>query len=416
MHLDDILYLTSEEAKIIYWSARGKDIVYMAGALSKGQSTIHVDKKIIQAKLKTDDWKAVENELGTVLLKVVAGDPGKLKKWPEGFREKLEPFFRVSREKEGTTTDSLETDSKDNQAKGKSLENSDQDAVPPIGEAEKGKKFPIGTVLGGGLVLVSLLAIGMTLWALNQIRNQPEPIVVTEIITQLVTQIAFEPTRSLLTENVPTQPPATDAPTQQPTQGIAPLIVPTDTLASVPTDTTPTATLAPTPQSMVLFEDNFDDGLADEWTVEYGSPVLVDGKLSASEETWFSVGDPSWTDYIVSFWLVTPNSPWYNTGNNIIGVRAPDLDNMIAYRFASYEGDFRIRKSGTWNEIPGTGGRGYGVYNKLVKLVVEGEKITIYVGDKKLLDYINTEFPQGKVYLRLKQGAQIDDFVVESLP
>src|ERR1044071_2557441 len=49
----------------------------------------------------------------------------------------------------------------------------------------------------------------------------------------------------------------------------------------------------PTPS----FLDDFDDGLDPVWTVHYGDPFVVDGRLTSNVGAGIAAGDASWRNY-----------------------------------------------------------------------------------------------------------------------
>ena len=51
----------------------------------------------------------------------------------------------------------------------------------------------------------------------------------------------------------------------------------------------------------VIFEDDFEDGLSDNWEIVSGNPIVVNGMLTADQDTWLLVGDQSWKNVSVEF-------------------------------------------------------------------------------------------------------------------
>ncbi len=112
-----------------------------------------------------------------------------------------------------------------------------------------------------------------------------------------------------------------------PTEEIQPTAIPTEI---IPTES-PTYTPPAPPKPAILFEDDFDDGLSNAWEMVSGNPVVVNGTLSADQDTWLLVGDPTWTNYSVEFQGESVKSHFYY-GADIVALRVFDMDNMYAYK------------------------------------------------------------------------------------
>ena len=176
------------------------------------------------------------------------------------------------------------------------------------------------------------------------------------------------------------------APSQTPT------ITPIPITIVAPTDTaTPTITITSTPTlpppSTLLFEDNFDNGLSNQWEVISGEPLVSNGLLSTNDVLWMVVGDPSWTDLKIEISLKASNhsycspEPFYpRYYAALLGLRFQDIENMIGLRLYTCGLDWYIFKNNQYELIPQ--GQAKGPSNtefQTVIATVQGNKFTANV-------------------------------------
>lgn len=181
---------------------------------------------------------------------------------------------------------------------------------------------------------------------------------------------------------------------------------PTDTVQS-----TPKATARPKPA--ILFEDNFDQGLSDEWEVVMGNPIVVNGMLSSDQDTWILVGDPEWTNYSVEF-IGDTASNWFNWGFNVTGIRVIDIGNMYAYKWTTEQTEWHVVENGDWSILPQSSTR-LGVNMKNFKFDVKGNSVTLYIDGVKAYSFFNEKYPQGRVGLMIAQDTVIDNFKIKEI-
>lgn len=213
------------------------------------------------------------------------------------------------------------------------------------------------------------------------------------------------------TSEIPTQVIADEENATVQTEASQPVVAPTNTNV-VPTESpTPEAT-AP-PQADVLFEDDFEDGLSDAWEVISGNPIVVNGMLTADQDTWLMVGDPSWENYSIEFDTDSPVG-WISQGFNVIGVRAEDIDNMYAYKWAEYEGYSYIVEEGNWSEIPQSEYNVENAGSNLMINVIDGQ-IALYENGMKATSFFDSRFKNGRIALRIFPEATIDNFKVKEI-
>ena len=192
-----------------------------------------------------------------------------------------------------------------------------------------------------------------------------------------------------------------EAPTEAPTQ--TPTPAPTHTPEPLPTPT----------QSVVLFEDSFDNGLKPQWVVASGKPLLVNEGLSAKEETWLYVGDEEWTDYSVSL-RSSPQGEW-GVGYAYLAVRASG-SNMMVFAWSQNNSRWYEVRNGNWEQVSEPVFHSpMGSNLVTVMVTVEGSKLAGYLNGQKVTSYVTDDFPAGSLGLQLGVNSTADDFLVRSL-
>lgn len=172
----------------------------------------------------------------------------------------------------------------------------------------------------------------------------------------------------------------------------------------------PTPSPPPTSSSLVTeFYDDFSNGISEEyWEFVNGRDnfSIVDGQLVASGDLEISIGDESWTDYVVE---VNIASALTNvTRGNYVAVRRTDTS-MIAVAFAG-SGDSRIHsfQNGSWEFVPNSifvNPRG----EKTLRIEVEGRNLSVFYNGifvkSILIDNVS-----GKVSLKIGNSTTINWF------
>jgi len=167
----------------------------------------------------------------------------------------------------------------------------------------------------------------------------------------------------------------------------------------------------------VLFEDNFDDGNDDGWSVGSGSWSVDNGeyvKSGTSGEGRSVAGDVSWTDYVVDVKMMLTE------GSRDAGVIARYVDDKNFYFMEVKAGAFKIqrRKSGSWSTIIESVPDPLIEHNVWMDLrfEVRGDTLRHYVNGELKLEGIDSSFPQGKIGLRsYEQAMRYDNLVVRAL-
>lgn len=172
----------------------------------------------------------------------------------------------------------------------------------------------------------------------------------------------------------------------------------------------------PTPS----FLDDFDDGLDPVWTIHYGDPLIVNGRLTSNVGAGIAAGDSSWRNYRVDFQVdATQIDCTFTESSNSIGVRAADFDHAYWFVFTSCEAG--------WSLFPGGVLRGdVSMFpDTRVSTANEAKHITIKVEDTEMSVYDNglllssiedSSFETGGIFLQLEAQTFYDNFQVTLLP
>ncbi len=238
-----------------------------------------------------------------------------------------------------------------------------------------------------------------------------------DLLEPIVAQTAGPRAATVVSQltGVPTDQ-STETASADTTEAPTAIVSPTTELVVVntlPPEQQPTQTNAPaTPTGpTVLFQDNFDTGLSEYWEVLSGSPVVVNGRLTANEPTWLAIGDPSWDDYIIEFDADAAGC-WFGSNVDTVAVRFIDINNMIAWRWEDCESYWYIVDSGKDNQVPKSGsGTGYGMIG--LRIIVDGDKFSAFQGDKLLSSFFDRRFPKGRVALKVNKNTLIDNFIIK---
>jgi hypothetical protein len=188
----------------------------------------------------------------------------------------------------------------------------------------------------------------------------------------------------------------------------------------IPTNTAVIPTLTPSPQptaipkSGVLFEDNFDTGLSPLWEVVSGEPIIVNGKLAASQDTWIVVGDPNWTNYSVEY-VADSFFNYLNFDYNVTAVRVMDMGNMYAAEWSSSQIVWLKVENGQWNEIPESNTKMDGARVNSHRITVNKNIITVFVNGIQKFYFVDSKYTHGRIGIMIHEGTQIDNFKVRAI-
>jgi hypothetical protein len=202
----------------------------------------------------------------------------------------------------------------------------------------------------------------------------------------------------------------TNSPTLPPTEVVTqtPVII-VVTATSAPATEVPS--LTPRPQSVVLFEDNFDQGLSGSWSVISGNPVIVNGQLTSDEDTWIQIGDNSWVNYRIELDVV-PKDCWFSWSSSAIGVRVKDASNMNAFKLAACEHEWDSVKNGTSIPVPNSHETRAGSSEMKIVITVNGDQYSVDLNGERISSFFNSDYPQGGIAIKIGPETMFDNLKV----
>jgi hypothetical protein len=183
----------------------------------------------------------------------------------------------------------------------------------------------------------------------------------------------------------------------------------------IPTDTNIPPTSTATPNS-VLFSDNFSSGLNPAWITVSGQPQIVQNTLTASEETWLELRNPSWNNVKITI-TTKSNNCWFNGPFSEIGV-GDSPNNMVAFAWANCESAWGIVNSGTWQQVANSHWQG-NLEDKVTYVITF--KDDSYTASALGNYDTSVVLPDHKsksqdIFFRLGRGNQIYSFKVDEAP
>jgi hypothetical protein len=152
-----------------------------------------------------------------------------------------------------------------------------------------------------------------------------------------------------------------------------------------------------------LFEENFDSGNLDKWTIKSGSWSVVDGQLScvSSHDARIIAGDATWGDYSISA-DIKPVS-----GSVDVGIYGRLQDTTHNYQGQLWDDEARIK---IWDEdwsdlatadFPASNDTWYAM-----KLEFQGSNINLYINDSLVATTEDPSFQAGMIGLRCASNSQ----------
>jgi hypothetical protein len=164
------------------------------------------------------------------------------------------------------------------------------------------------------------------------------------------------------------------------------------------------------------FADGFDHGLGSDWTVHYGDPFIVDGRLTSRVGAGIAAGDPSWENYQIEFDVDTSqvDCSFVDTSNSV-GVRVMDFDHAYWFVFTNCNSAWSLFVGGLPDLLPDTA---VNTSNdvKHFALKVDGMKMAAYENGSLISSITDTRFRTGGIFLQIEAQTYYDNFEVTLLP
>ena len=199
-------------------------------------------------------------------------------------------------------------------------------------------------------------------------------------------------------------------------------------LQELPLDQSNTPTLvSPTPtiDTTVLFFDDFNDGIKQDWVEDYGEWRMVNGNLVSvnyvDETARIFVGNPDWTDYTINIETGSFTSNFIKGNAVAILARVQDSSNYVWF-LVNYSGVIcGIKRDGI--DTTFSSFRDSGIYEGDHRALVsaEGNKYTFLINDEQICEFEDNTFLKGNVGLwatpdMRERNPWIDNFKVTQIP
>jgi hypothetical protein len=163
----------------------------------------------------------------------------------------------------------------------------------------------------------------------------------------------------------------------------------------------------------VLVDENFNDGTANGWNVEYGSFYGTGGQYLTYASAMSSVGNSAWDDYEVQADIQINHS---STHASIFG-RFQNTNNFYNLEIHSGNNELALWKcdGGSWTKI---GSSSQTINSNTwyeVKLVMDGTTLKGYLGGTELIAVTDSAHAAGKTGVRAGNDARWDDFLAQDV-
>lgn len=229
----------------------------------------------------------------------------------------------------------------------------------------------------------------------------------------------LQPTNTLIpTATLTRRPSNTSVPTA--TRTLRPTNTPTPSATRAPTNTpsrtprptyTPTMTRTPVPQSAILYEEDFDDGVANGWGTPFGTWTIETDE--SGNRFWRGTGpsnypqqwlnNHNWTDYAFESRIRRVNGVVFvclranNGGSSFYNVYISDSGTV----FADYDGTQYNTFSGT--NFPTRTNTWY-----LVRFEVEGNQLRLFINNRLIATAQRDSHSMGSIGYYMEGGSTID--------
>jgi len=164
------------------------------------------------------------------------------------------------------------------------------------------------------------------------------------------------------------------------------------------------------------FFDNFDDGLSSDWTVHYGDPFIVDGRLTSNVGAGIAAGDASWENYQIEFDVDTSqvDCSFVDTSNSV-GVRVTDFDHAYWFVFTNCNSGWSLFVGGVPDLLPDTAvNTSNDVKHFTIK--VDETKMSAYENGSLISSITDARLHTGGLFLQIEAQTYYDNFQVTLLP
>ena len=164
------------------------------------------------------------------------------------------------------------------------------------------------------------------------------------------------------------------------------------------------------------FADDFDNGLGSEWTVHYGDPFIVEGRLTSKVGAGIAAGEASWENYQIELDVDTSrvDCSFVDTSNSV-GVRVMDFDHAYWFVFTNCNSAWSLFVGGFPDLLPDTAvNTSNDVKHFTIK--VDETKMSAYENGSLISSITDARTRTGGIFLQIEAQTYYDNFEVILLP
>jgi hypothetical protein len=164
------------------------------------------------------------------------------------------------------------------------------------------------------------------------------------------------------------------------------------------------------------FADDFEEGLGADWTVHYGDPFIVDGRLTSNVGAGIAAGDASWENYQVEFDVDTSriDCSFVDTSNSL-GVRVQDFDHAYWFVFTKCNSAWSLFVGGVPDLLPETAVNSSNDV-KHITINVDETRMSALENGSPISSIDDPAFHTGGIFLQIEAQTFYDNFQVTLLP
>lgn len=173
----------------------------------------------------------------------------------------------------------------------------------------------------------------------------------------------------------------------------------------------PTATQDPNPTLVLPFSDNFDIGLDSAWRIDYGNPIVLDGRLAAAgDQLVIEIGNSSLSRYTLEFdvWGKDENYCGMGYFEYVTINFSPTLQYIFNYVDYSGSGGWNDFENNEWTRVS----RKDGLECGQMRFIVDNTSYQLYINGQ-LIDQLVYTGAQGPLVITIDETVTIDNLEIK---
>lgn len=182
-----------------------------------------------------------------------------------------------------------------------------------------------------------------------------------------------------------------------------PVITAAPVIAETPTD--------PYPPLILPFEDNFDNGLNSQWRIDFGQPIIIDGRLAPSgDELVIEIGNRDLKQYTLELdvWGKDPDYCGFGYFEYLTLNFSPTLRYSFAYTDYIGDGKWETYEEDDWNQVSRKSGFDCGRF----RFVVNNSSYQLFINGQLSDELVYTE-ALGPLLISLDENVTIDNLSIK---